>query len=171
MIDHQFLREHRPECSYLFGRFMVEHLIRVIDRFEGDVIAAVVLGTIAQYNVRRFYDEVVVSSQESFIELVARGAQLPHIRPCNAMSVSESTGIPRETVRRKVKWLVSKGWIVQAGRDKLYLTPGIGEVFAEFDSKMMEEFGVLLGNLERARERVTVPRAKTLAVAGAARRR
>ena len=34
----------------------------------------------------------------------------------NARSIADSTGIPRETVRRKIAALVRAGWIVRAGR-------------------------------------------------------
>ena len=40
----------------------------------------------------------------------------------NARSVAESTGIARETVRRKVARLVANGWVVRKG-DDLGLTP------------------------------------------------
>ena len=40
----------------------------------------------------------------------------------NVRSVAESTGVPRETVRRKVAALVAAGWVARTG-DDLALTP------------------------------------------------
>jgi hypothetical protein len=40
----------------------------------------------------------------------------------NALSIAESSGIPRETVRRKVASLIDAGWIGQDGRN-LHYTP------------------------------------------------
>ena len=40
----------------------------------------------------------------------------------NVRSVAESTGVPRETVRRKVRALVEAGWVSRTG-DDLALTP------------------------------------------------
>jgi hypothetical protein len=140
MLDREQLRLNHGEYSYLVGRFMVEHLVRVHRAFDGDVLAAVVLGTIGQHNVRLFYDEVVSRSDETLAELVARGAHVPYLRPCNAMSVSASTGIPRETVRRKIRWLVERGWIEQVGRDKLYITRAVSQHFAAFDVETVERF-------------------------------
>ena len=40
----------------------------------------------------------------------------------NVRSVAESTGVPRETVRRKVAALVAAGWVSRTG-DDLSLTP------------------------------------------------
>lgn len=153
MPDREFLREHQTEYTYLVGRFMVEHLVRVHRAFEGDIAAAVVLGTIAHYNYRRFYEEVVQHSREPMRDLCARGEHLPLMRPCNAMSVSESTGIPRETVRRKIKWLIARGWVRQEGRDRLCVGPTVGTEFAQFDAEMLEHFNHLLGMLQRARRR------------------
>ena len=140
MLDRQRLREHHTEVSYLLGRFMTEHLVRVNQAFDGDLTAAVVLGVIAHYNLRRFYDEVAAGSSEGLHALLARGAHRDFLRPCNAMSVSASTGIPRETVRRKIAWLVDKGWIQKAGRDKLVVTPKARQDFAEFDLEALERF-------------------------------
>ncbi len=44
-------------------------------------------------------------------------------RPVSAMSVSASTGIPRETVRRKLKALVEKGVLAEKDGGYIY-TPG-----------------------------------------------
>lgn len=137
-LDRERLQPYRGELSYLCGRFMVEHLIRLHAVFGGDILAAVVLGTIGQQNTRRFFDEVVMKSDETVEALVARGAHLPHIRPCNAMSVSMATGIPRETVRRKIRWLIEQGWVEQVGRDKLFITRSVAQHFAEFDLETLE---------------------------------
>jgi hypothetical protein len=140
MLDRDHLRRHHVEFSFLTGRFMVDHLVRVHEAFGGDLIAAIVLGTIGQYNGRRFFDEVAAKSEESADELMARGEHLGHLRPCNAMSVSASTGIPRETVRRKIRWLVEKGWVQQVARDKLFVTGEASRHFKEFDVETVDRF-------------------------------
>lgn len=139
-LDRDLIRTHHIDFSYLVGRFMVEHLARVHRAFDGDLLAALVLGTIGQHNMRLFYDEVVAKSTESIEELVARGAHVTYLRPCNAMSVSASTGIPRETVRRKIRWLVEKGWVQQVARDKLFVTGEASRHFKEFDVETVDRF-------------------------------
>jgi hypothetical protein len=140
LLDRDHLRRHHVEFSFLTGRFMVEHLVRVHQAFGGDVIAAIVLGTIGQYNARRFFDEVAARSDEPADELIARGEHIPYLRPCNAMSVSASTGIPRETVRRKIRWLVEQGWVQQVGRDKLFVTGEAARYFRDFDVETVDRF-------------------------------
>jgi hypothetical protein len=132
--------ERRRELSYLIGRFVTDHLIRVHQLFEGDLTAAVVLATIAQHNVQRFYDEVARDSEPGLDRLVEAGEHLPHLRYCNALSVSAATGIPRETVRRKVRWLEKKGWITVGERRQLEISRNIGEQFAGFDASMIGRF-------------------------------
>lgn len=136
----QATRDRRIELSYLTGRFVTEHLVRVNRAFDGDLTAAIVLATIAQHGVQRFYEEVARNSGQGFDELVASGEHVPHLRPCNALSVSAATGIPRETVRRKVKLLQGKGWLTVGERGQLAVAPGIAAHFADFDRETIQRF-------------------------------
>ena len=111
MLDKNRMRQHHLEVTYVLGRFMTEHFIRVYTAFDGDLTAAIVLGTIGQYNYRRYCTGVGENAAEGFHGLAERGEHLAHARPCNAMSISQSTEIPRETVRRKIRQLVAKGWL------------------------------------------------------------
>ena len=119
---------------------MTDHLIRVYKAFDGDITAAIVLGAIGQYNYQRYYAEVGEKSPEGFQQLVANGEHLAHYRHCNAMSISKSTGIPRETVRRKIRALIKRGWLKQIGPDKLVVTELPRKHFTEFDLDTLERF-------------------------------
>jgi CRP-like cAMP-binding protein len=46
----------------------------------------------------------------------------------NIRSIAESTGIPKETVRRKVTALIAEGWVTRAGND-LSITPYASQNF------------------------------------------
>jgi predicted ArsR family transcriptional regulator len=48
-------------------------------------------------------------------------------RPINALSVSEATGIPRETVRRKLKALVEKGVLIEKNGGYVYKPGNVQE--------------------------------------------
>ena len=81
MIDRKQLLQRRRELSYVSGRFMTEHLIRVHQLFEGDLTAAVVLATVAQHGVQRYYEEVARHSAAGFDRLVAEeGGDLDAVR-------------------------------------------------------------------------------------------
>lgn len=140
MLDPGFVRAHRRELSYLTGRFLTEHLVRVHAAFEGDLTAALVLGTIGQHYIQRFYEEHARNSAVGLDRLVDSGEHLSRVRACNALSVSAATGIPRETVRRKVRWLVSKGWVAVGTRGQLTLVPGMSSSFEAFDLETIARF-------------------------------
>ena len=140
MLHKDRLRKRHFEVTYVLGRFFTEHLIRVYKAFDGDLTAAIVLGTIGQYNYRRYYDEIGKDAPEGWHSLIARGAHLEYARPCNAMSVSQSTGIPRETVRRKIRQLIARGWLRRDGPDELFVTSEPSRHFAEFDLDTLESF-------------------------------
>jgi hypothetical protein len=128
------------ELSYLLGRFFSEHLVRVHRLFEGDLTEAIVLATIAQHNVQRYYEQVARDAAPGLDGLVRQGRHIAHLRPCNALSVSAATGVPRETVRRKVKRLVERGWVTAGPRGALQVTPNLHRRFEEFDRETVALF-------------------------------
>lgn len=133
-------RERNLELSFLVGRFVTDHLIRVHQKFEGDLVAALVLATVANRNMQRYYEDVAHTSAEGLDQLVEAGDHLAHLRHCNAYSVASATGIPRETVRRKVRWLEGKGWLTVGARGELSIKPGIAKQFAQFDAETVDRF-------------------------------
>lgn len=128
------------EVTFLTGRFLGEHLTRVYHLFDGDLIAAIVLATVAQHNLQRFYDTVSRSGSVAFDDLIEREQHVAHLRHCNALSVSGATGVPRETVRRKVRMLEAKGWLKVGERGELLVAPRISRRFASFDRQTNAEF-------------------------------
>jgi hypothetical protein len=46
-------------------------------------------------------------------------------RGVNALSMAESTGVPRETARRKIKQLVEMGFLVRRSQGDYVLRPGV----------------------------------------------
>jgi len=59
------------------------------------------------------------------------------LRPCNAYSVAAATGLPRETVRRKITRLVELGWLNRRHNGHLYVS-----------SRALKHFGDLLRSRE-----------------------
>lgn len=140
MWDRAKMRQCRSEISFLLGRFSTEHLARTYAAFDGDLTAALVLGAVGQYNYQRFYDEVLSKADNSTALRIQDDPSTLLPRPCNVMSVSYYTGIPRETVRRKVRWLIRKGWIKCIGRDKHVVTDAVSRHFADYNYQSLERF-------------------------------
>ena len=75
------------------------------------LLAAIVLGEVAHHNLSAYLAQAV--------EARRTGGEAPEVPrrsdylPTNAFSIAQTTGIPRQTVRRKVAMLVSRGWLLQ----------------------------------------------------------
>ena len=59
------------------------------------------------------------------------------LRPCNALSIAEATGIPRETVRRKVLTLIERGMVYRAANGHLFVHPSVPQRFEELTQTMV----------------------------------
>ncbi len=125
-VSPEVYASHREILSVLLLRFMTSRLRAMYQAYDGDLTLCLVLGEIAARNTERFYDE-------------RRGYQIRYpgqpqkMLPCNALSISDVTGIPRETVRRKLAKLLELGWIEKTPDDMYVITDKMGHVFAAFD--------------------------------------
>lgn len=136
---------HRLEIALRMGRFFVGHLIRLYEAFDGDLTQVIVLGEIGHHNATRAHDESR--------RLRARGGPRPpvvsaELLPCNAFSISQATGIPRETVRRKIATLVRRGWVMRNPRGEVSVTAAVGARFMPlFNRETLAELLTLAGEL------------------------
>jgi predicted transcriptional regulator len=107
---------------YLIGNFL--HRLEVERRqvYFGDLDLARVAEIIGMAGVEPgMRDEDFRDTHRSFDSVVGVEDQ----RAVNASSISQATGIPRETVRRKLKVLLEQGLIVGKGRAGYVLRPGM----------------------------------------------
>lgn len=97
-------------CLILMNGFFVRYLLRLHAAFDGDLIEAIVLGEIAHHNVSGVTPSVRGPSPRGGRTPVGR-VEPEALLPTNAFSIAAATGIPRETVRRKIASLKAKGWL------------------------------------------------------------
>ena len=141
MIDSDKFLRHQQYIAYLLSEFTVPHLVRLVRRYEGDVLLAIVLGEIAQHNVRRFFESPEMQADPSrHVDVLDATQQEALMSACNALSISRSTGIPRETVRRRVEDLVRRGWVRRDARGHLRVADGLAQHFDQFDREHVEQF-------------------------------
>jgi hypothetical protein len=116
-------------AAVLLARYQIRSLRRLFEEFERDILLPILLGEIALHNIGALEHggDAMLSGDTEQIAL--------RLRPCNAYSIAAATGLPRETVRRKIVRLVELGWISRRENGHLYLTP-----------QAIEYFGVLLGS-------------------------
>lgn len=130
---------HRSAVAIIMGNFFLRYLNLLYQEFDGDLLLPLVLGEIAHHNILRFY-----SSNAKGIEVYETVATsqnwTKHLEPINAFSISYSTGIPRETIRRKIEKLQKKGWIVKSDRGDLFISETVMEYFSkDFNKKILTE--------------------------------
>jgi hypothetical protein len=118
---------NRVRISLALSQFTVPLLSSVYRQFAGDVVAAIVLGEIAHRNVEAWLND----ERNPEAALYDPGHRLDLMRPCNALSIAEACGIPRETVRRKVVQLIDRGLIDRDPSGHLFLNRDVGEGFQD----------------------------------------
>ena len=139
VFDPDWYVVNRYEIAIIMGFFFMRYLNLLYRKFEGDFVSCMVLGEIANHNVSGFFTEQG-SCIEVLKQLKTRPERIKLLKPTNAFSISEVTGIPRETVRRKIDKLQKKGWIVKSEQGELFISETVGDHFTtEFNKKILAE--------------------------------
>jgi hypothetical protein len=138
-------REDYFKYQYRFVEFFAEHLSDVSRAFGGDLQQVMVLAILGQMRLRAKH------------EAAARGAPPAEETGrdgTTASRIADVTGIPRETVRRKLHVMRDKGWILR-GEDGLWrivAEPGSDETrvrrdLSEVDQRAMRRIAALVADL------------------------
>ncbi|MCU0252008.1 MAG: hypothetical protein MUE61_17560 [Vicinamibacterales bacterium] len=144
--------DHASFIVQALGRHSVRRLSTVYKEFGGDIAKAIILGEVAHHNLSNLAPSVDYDRKRMTQALkspVTRAALLP----CNAFSISEATGIPRETVRRKTRELVAEGLLERVGRNDLYLRSD-PSVYGRFDTGRFHEINDTIELVARVLARV-----------------
>ncbi len=135
---------NRARISLALSEFTVPLLSRIYHAFDGDMVAAIVLGEIAHRNV-----EAWLADHQNPEEILHDPAQCTMaMRPCNALSIAQACGLPRETVRRKVVLLARRGYIYRSDEGYLYLTRTVGDGFEDMTARLVEDLLATARRLE-----------------------
>ncbi len=115
-----------PANSRLFVYLVANYLHRIErerrELYFGDLDLALVAEIIAAAGVEPgMRDAAFRERHRNFDGVIGVEDQ----RAVNATSIAEAAGIPRETVRRKVKQLLQLGFIVVKGRARYVVKPGV----------------------------------------------
>ena len=137
--------ENYRAYQYRFVEFFVDHLSDLSRTFKGDLQQMVVLAIIGQVLMRGMDD-------------AARTGRDPADLPLERISISASriadvTGIPRETVRRKLAALEERGWIERTPPSswRLVMTPADAPArvdLHEVDQRAIARIARLFAELE-----------------------
>lgn len=123
-------------------RFTTNTMRRAYHLFDGDLTGFLVFAEIAQHNMSRALRALEFRGEPDSARWRTLMRALPgqEVAPCNALSISAATGIPRETVRRKVRELQERGWLVRAGARSLTLAPRAIEQLGASEREILEDF-------------------------------
>lgn len=146
-IGAEAFERHRLFIGIAINRMMLAHLGTVYRSFDGDLVRAIVLGETTHHNVEGLL-QACDHDERRFRDAIGGPAGLARIPPSNAFSISQATGIPRETVRRKVRKLVKAGLLVRQPNGDLFvvLTPG---AYTRFDADTRSVANALLDTASR----------------------
>lgn len=140
------MERHAYQVSHLIAGFTVPLLRTLYHQFDGDLAQVIVLGEISLRNVSQFFDKGGADTPEKLLDDRARRDQL--MQSCNALSISEATGIPRETVRRKVEQLLKKGLLYRDEHQRLMVRQGVSTGFARRNAETTQEILALAAKLQ-----------------------
>lgn len=143
-IEAQF-RANYHQYQYHFVEFFTEHLADCSRAFGGDLQEMLVLAIIGQMHLKAHID-----AQTNATSSRRANPALPQI---TASRIADATGIPRETVRRKLKKLADRGWVEKgsAGAWNLVMADTEAEArngLSDLDSRAITRVAGLLFRLQ-----------------------
>lgn len=117
--------------QYCFVEFFIEHLSDLSRAFRGDLQAVIVLALIGQVQLRAMR-QAGLAGQDPF--------SLPPERlSISASRLADVTGIPRQTVRRKLTALERRGWVERDDASAYRLALRDGTAAARIDLEAIDQ--------------------------------
>lgn len=151
-IDRDLLLQHFSEVWPVHNRGFAALLIECRRHFGGDMEQLLILAVIGD---RGLYPKRV--RDLTFGDWIS-GAS-PHCppRPINTQSIADSTGIPRETVRRKVDRLIQRGWVERRCDRGLAVTQRAAKELAPATEATLDYLIALANVFQRVASTVPAP--------------
>lgn len=118
------------DALFCLSLFVHRYLTAIYDRLGLDLVSLTLLDEIARHNLEPL-------TKDGCTAFPRDASQVKKMRGCNAFSLSQATGVPRETVRRKIKQLTDLGWIEQHNRKGLFITRQWMERISQEESTAM----------------------------------
>ncbi|MGV8805825.1 MAG: hypothetical protein ACWA6Y_12790 [Polaromonas sp.] len=140
------MERHAYQISHLIAGFTVPLMRNLYHQFDGDMVQMMILGEISLHNVSQFFRKGGADVPEKLLDDLQQRGQL--MQSCNALSISEATGIPRETVRRKVEQLLEKGWLYRDEHKRLMVRQGVSTGFARRNAETTQDILALAAKLQ-----------------------
>lgn len=121
---------HRAEISLHMSHFLLGYLKNLHAMFDGDLALVIVLGEIAHHTISPHFSGHAVDG-ETIETLRKKQDGMVKLPSCSAYSLAAATGLPRETVRRKIARLIELGWVEKVARAEVRITSKVGDHFVQ----------------------------------------
>ena len=138
-IDRSAVNRHPRAITLLMNMMFIRHLIALYRSFDGDLVEAVVLGEVAHHNLAPLFNASRTPHELSEALHLADVERRQTLLPTNAFSIAQATGIPRETVRRKVASLTRRGWLARDADGNLFVAADASRAFTTFNVERLRD--------------------------------
>lgn len=130
--------------AIVMGELMLAHLRRIYQAFNGDLILAMIVAEIAHYNMQ----DLVRAGHFRNADIAAYVTE-NRLKPVNTLSLSQSCGIPRETLRRKLRTLIAAGLIRKNQDGSLHVTEKcLARFGTDFNKALLTDIQTCAARLE-----------------------
>jgi hypothetical protein len=102
-------------AAFALNRFIIDHLLRFGRNFGADYSMLLVWGVVAHQSVIHLVPMGELPSKLLNEEGMLADTR-PELRPVRLRDLWQITGLPKETIRRKLLKLAKAGWITQHGQ-------------------------------------------------------
>jgi DNA-binding transcriptional regulator YhcF (GntR family) len=119
---------HKSEISLHMSHLTMDYLRLMYRAFDGDLALAIVLGEIAHHSMIRYFS---ARGPDPVYEgrISSKMIEYERLPSCSATALARATGLPRETVRRKIVELEQRGWVTRSADRRVQITPKVGDTF------------------------------------------
>ena len=122
-------------------------LTQLRNRFDGDLDLMLILAVIGDRTRPEHWSPELLTYRQMTRENFDQHLQ----NPINIQSIADSTGIPRETVRRKVSVLQEKGWVTRDLDGRLFIGRSAAPELEQSTSDTMVYLARLMTAFDAAR--------------------
>lgn len=154
MDDEERFRRAFGLIAFAMNRHLAQHMRRLGRELESDLDATFVWATLAHMNSFR-----ILRPGADPLELPGPGGiELADINPVRLTDVAQVTGLPRETVRRKLALLRDRGRVERTGDGRWRFRPqGIDEAAYAFTREMARNLLQTAAEVQRLLDQADKP--------------
>ncbi len=136
--------------AFITNRHIADHMLRFRRTFKLDFDSLVLWAVLAHQNSAHLFPPGAVPSSILDGEGRLKDRSQDALRPLRMRHLSEITGVPRETTRRKLAGLKKAGWVLQVRQGWVVNREKVGPELREFTLESVRRFLAAADEVQRA---------------------